>query len=144
MSWDLRFVRERKQNDPAFEAYSRSLNLEPDSAAAHFGLADLLFYNIEDYSAAIDEYTVGLNLEADGKAFRNLGASYNALTRYADAIRPLEKAAKLRPDDSTVYLDLGIAYEKLDRMSDALTAYQNAVRLAPRSAESQTLSKSGR
>jgi len=130
--------RNTKQNGPSFEAYSRSLKLEPDGAPAHFGLADLLFYNVQDYTAAIDEYIVGLNLQADGKAFRNLGTSYNALTRYADSVGPLEKAAKLRPDDSTVYLDLGIAYQELNRMSDALTAYQNAVRLAPQSAEAQS------
>jgi protein O-GlcNAc transferase len=130
--------RNTKQNGPSFEAYSRSLKLEPDCAPAHFGLADLLFYNVQDYTAAIDEYIVGLNLQADGKAFRNLGTSYNALTRYADSVRPLEKAAKLRPEDSRVYLELAIAYEELNRMSDALTAYQNAVRLAPQSAEAQS------
>jgi len=130
--------RKTKENDSAFYAFSRSLKLAPDSAAGHFGLADLLFFNVKDYKAAIDEYTIGLHLEADGKAFRNMGAAYNALSHYADAIPPLEKAVKLRPDDSGIYLELGIAYEGLDKTDKAVTAFQNAVRLAPESTEAQS------
>jgi len=131
-------LRKTKQNDSSYKAYARALELAPDNGAAHFGIADLFFYELKDYKVAIDQYSIGLRFDRDGKALRNVGASYNALKSYADAVDPLEKAGKLLPEDSSVYLELGIAYEGLGRTDDAEAAYKNSIRLSPESTEAQS------
>jgi tetratricopeptide (TPR) repeat protein len=69
----------------------------------------------------------GLQFEASyltGEALRALG-------RHREALRPLEHAASLRPDDVAVALSLGWCYKRTHRLAQAIDALQRAGREHP-------------
>lgn len=59
-----------------------------------------------------------------GEALRSLG-------KYHDALKPLEKAANLRPADPRVALALGWCYKRTNRLAQAIDAIDRARRSNP-------------
>lgn len=62
-----------------------------------------------------------------GEALRSLG-------RFRDALKPLELASKLRPDDIGVALSLGWCYKRTHRLAQAIDALERASREHPEEA----------
>jgi Flp pilus assembly protein TadD len=48
-----------------------------------------------------------------------MGMCLNALSRYGDAVPPLEKYEKLQPSDAAGHYQLAIAYQRTGRKQDA-------------------------
>jgi tetratricopeptide (TPR) repeat protein len=59
------------------------------------------------------------------------GEALRALGRYREALRPLERAAGLRPDDVGVALCLGWCYKRTHRLAQAIDALLRACRKHP-------------
>ncbi len=59
-----------------------------------------------------------------GEALRSLG-------RIREALRPLERAAALRPDDVAVAISLGWCYKRTHRLAQAIDALERASREHP-------------
>jgi tetratricopeptide (TPR) repeat protein len=51
------------------------------------------------------------------------------LGRYDDALKPLDKAARLDPRDAEVHFRMGYCFSMLNRQKEALTAYNNSLQL---------------
>ncbi|MFO0907618.1 MAG: tetratricopeptide repeat protein [Isosphaeraceae bacterium] len=60
-----------------------------------------------------------------------MGEALRSLERYRDALKPLEVAAKLRPNDVGVALALGWCYKRTHRLAQAIDALERAVRADP-------------
>jgi tetratricopeptide (TPR) repeat protein len=65
----------------------------------------------------------------------NLGALYNLLGKYEDAVTHLRRGIQLDRTRSEGYYNLGIAYRKLGRGELAIQAYREAGHLNPRMVE---------
>jgi Flp pilus assembly protein TadD len=52
----------------------------------------------------------------DGIGNRSLGATYNALGTYDDAIEPLQRAVRILPNDSDARIELEIALRGIGRI----------------------------
>jgi tetratricopeptide (TPR) repeat protein len=59
------------------------------------------------------------------------GQALCALGRYREALRPLEAAAALRPDDLYVAIELGRCYKRTHRLAQAIDALERARRHHP-------------
>ena len=59
------------------------------------------------------------------------GEALRALERYKEALRPLEVAAKLKPNDIGVAFALGWCYKRTHRLAQAIDALERAARLHP-------------
>ena len=55
------------------------------------------------------------------------GEALRSLDRYREALKPLELAAKLRPNDMRVALALGWCYKRTNRLAQAIDALQRAL-----------------
>ena len=62
------------------------------------------------------------------------GEALRALERYKDALRPLEVAAKLKPNDIGVAFALGWCYKRTHRLAQAIDALERAARAHPEEA----------
>lgn len=62
------------------------------------------------------------------------GEALRELERYRDALGPLEKAARLRPNDLHVALAQGWCYKRTHRLAQAIDALERAERYHPREA----------
>jgi predicted Zn-dependent protease len=59
------------------------------------------------------------------------GQALRALDRHREALRPLEAAAALRPDDRAVAMELGWCYKRTHRLAQAIDALERARRHHP-------------
>lgn len=62
------------------------------------------------------------------------GEALRLLERYVEALRPLEMAARLRPNDLQVALAQGWCYKRTHRLAQAIDALERAERYHPREA----------
>jgi Flp pilus assembly protein TadD len=83
--------------------------------------------NLEEAKAYIEQAVV--LLPKDGFVRDSMGWVYYQLGDFPAAVRELELAVKLSPDDSTIYEHLGDAYLKNNDPSQARKAYGKALEL---------------
>jgi tetratricopeptide (TPR) repeat protein len=68
-------------------------------------------------------------------AYNNLGAAYNKLGRYQEAIEAFKQTIRIKPDDAETHYNLGVACYKLGRWQDAEDAYKQSIRIKPNFAD---------
>jgi Flp pilus assembly protein TadD len=67
----------------------------------------------------------------NGTAWFGLGAAYNQLKRYTEAIEAYRQALRINPDDSNSWGALGAQYTVLQRHTEAIDPLRQAVRIDP-------------
>ena len=106
-------------------------------ATPHYPLTNLgwAYYNKQEYKLAEKYYCDALKLEPNFfKALRDLGRTYMAMERAADAVAMLEKAVKNYPRSAESYFYLAKAYSLSGEYKKAISAYNKVIELAPDSA----------
>ena len=106
-------------------------------ATPHYPLTNLgwAYYNKQEYEVAEKYYRDALKLEPNFlKALRDLGRTYMAMERAADAVAMLEKAVKNYPRSAESYFYLARAYSLSGEYKKAVSAYNEVIELAPDSA----------
>ncbi len=105
--------------EEAKKEFLDELKLNPGNAGAEFVLAELA-RQAENYPEAITRFTRATQLDVTfADAFIGLGRSLLAAEKAAEAVPPLEKAAKLQPDNPTTHFLLANAYRRVGRSADA-------------------------
>jgi len=61
----------------------------------------------------------------------NMGSTYLATGRYADAVRAFENVVKINPKNEVAWNNLGSALSKLEKHEDALHCYEKALEINP-------------
>jgi len=106
-------------------------------ATPHYPLTNLgwAYYNKQEYEVAEKYYRDALKLEPNFfKALRDLGRTYIAMERAADAAAMLEKAVKNYPSSAESYFYLARAYSLSGEYKKAVSAYNKVIELVPDSA----------
>jgi tetratricopeptide (TPR) repeat protein len=105
--------------EEAKKEFLEELRVNPNNAGAEFVLAELA-RQAENYAEAIERFTRATKLDvAFADAYIGLGRSFLAAEKAADAVAPLEQAAKLQPDNPTAHFLLANAYRRVGRPADA-------------------------
>ena len=113
----------------------RRLEVNPASADAHYGLASVCFMQ-GDFLAAAHHFKETTRHEPGrAGAYINLGAIYNRLGRYDDAIATLRRGSDLDPHRGEGYYNLGLVHRHLEHWHLAIEAYKEAVRVSPKMAD---------
>jgi tetratricopeptide (TPR) repeat protein len=124
-----------RQTQRGIELITKSIELNPDNAAAYSNLGSGLVY-LKRFDEALEMYDKAIALKADyAEAYSDRGAALNHLKRYGEALASCDKAISLKPDDADAYYNKGIALSFLKRPEDALTSYDKAIALRPDFAE---------
>jgi tetratricopeptide (TPR) repeat protein len=71
----------------------------------------------------------GALVHGNGRACYMLGEALRELSRYEEALLPLERSADLMPDDIHVLLALGWCYKRTGQLGKAIEALEKAVRV---------------
>src|SRR6266568_1502668 len=113
----------------AKQEFEEELKINPRNAGAEYVLGELA-REARGWPQAIEHFTRACQLDPTlADAFIGLGKSLVAAGRVADAIPPLEEAAKLQPENPVAHYQLSFAYRRSGRAQDAdreLLAYQKA------------------
>ena len=100
-------------------------------AAQHFAAAHQA-QDVGNLDLAAREYLAVIRLLPEAaEAYASLGLVYNAQGKYAESLRALSKADRLKPGLPGVNLYLGIDYEKELQATLAVPQLTQAVRLEP-------------
>jgi tetratricopeptide (TPR) repeat protein len=105
--------------DDARREFEEELKVDPSNAGANFVLGELA-RQAENWQQAVEYFSKATKLDASfTDAYLGLGRSLMGANRAAEAVAPLETAAKLRPDNPVVHFNLATAYRRAGRKADA-------------------------
>jgi predicted Zn-dependent protease len=103
----------------AKKEFEEELRNNPSNAGAEFVLGELA-RQAENYPEAIERFTKATKLDVRfADAYLGLGRALLAAEKAADAVPPLEEAARLQPDNPTAHFLLANAYRRAGRQADA-------------------------
>jgi tetratricopeptide (TPR) repeat protein len=111
-----------------FVAY---VQLQPDSAAAHYNLGTALLMEGKP-DRAVDEYQQALRLNPNYTlAHNNFGHALLQLGKPEEALRHFHEAARLDPRDPDAYYNIGALFLSRGDASRSIAPLRQAVRLQP-------------
>src|SRR5438270_2365076 len=119
----------------ARQLYRQALGIHGDHPDLHYGLATVCFLLNDLHGAAYHFMEVTRIDPLRAGAFVNLGAVYNRLERFDDAITALRKGIQLDSSRAEGYYNLGVVYRHRDQLDLAIQAYREATRINPRMAD---------
>jgi len=119
----------------ARQLYRQALASHGDHPDVHYGLATVCFLLNDLHGAAYHFLEVTRLDPMRAGAFVNLGAVYNRLEKYDDAIAALRKGIQLDASRAEGYYNLGVVYRQRDQLDLAIQAYREATRINPRMAD---------
>jgi len=122
---------EMRDRTAAIKQFRAAVKADPKMPEAHFGLAYLLWTQLQ-FDEAAREFQAELEINPGHvQSLTYLGDSEMNLGR-ADAAMPLlEKAISIDPKDSLAHLDLGLLFSDAGRNEDALRELKIAAQLDP-------------
>ena len=117
------------------EYFSKAILLEPDYAKA-YGNRGNAYFNLGQYSRAIQDYDEGIRLKPDAaETYYNRGLAYCKLGQHQLAIKDFSDTIHLKPDFTWAYYDRGNAYDSLGQHQLAIKDFSDAIRLKPDDAQ---------
>jgi tetratricopeptide (TPR) repeat protein/serine/threonine protein kinase len=118
-----------RQYDKAIEDFSKSVEIEPKNAMAHYNLGRAL-RGKGDLDGAIAAFQKSVRFNGDDAAVLNeLGNALFDGERLDDAIEAYHKAIRIKKDEAKFHFNLGNAYVKKGRLDDAITEQKAAIQL---------------
>jgi tetratricopeptide (TPR) repeat protein len=105
--------------DDARREFEEELKVDPSNAGANFVLGELA-RQAENWQQAIEYFSKATKLDASfADAYLGLGRSLLGANEAAEAVAPLETAARLQPNNPVVHFNLATAYRRAGRKADA-------------------------
>ena len=138
---DLGFVLERQGLvEEATDAYRDALELDPESASAHYNLGAALA-RAGEFAEAESHLRTALESEPNSQTYAGLGFVLWQQDRDDAAITSLRAAIESDPDNATAYDALGTIFIEQDRLEDAASTYRELVRHQPSPGAHQKLAE---
>ena len=118
----------------AADEFKRAIALDPRAARAHYylGMTYLLDAGQSKLAEAVAEFKLEVAQNPDEfLANYYLGVVYNFQREWQPAIKVLEKAATIEPNNPDPYFQLGQAYQELDQHDRAVAVLRKAIEYNP-------------
>jgi tetratricopeptide (TPR) repeat protein len=116
-------------------AFQQSLQLDPNSIAAHNNLG-MLWQDQNQDSLAIAEFEAAVSVSPDFELGHfNLANALARVGRLDEAIAHYQAAARLNPRRAESFNGLGLCYVRQGKMEEAARQFRKVIELVPRSAE---------
>ncbi len=113
----------------AVEEYENVVLQMPGNAEAHFGLGFCAFQQ-QNLVRAREEFEFAITCKENYlDAMVNLGAVYEKMELYPDAINMLIRVLTLNQQNGRAYYNLGVVYEKVFAIAKAVLCYKKAIEL---------------
>ncbi|MFL5628499.1 MAG: serine/threonine protein kinase [Ktedonobacteraceae bacterium] len=118
--------------DQAVQAYTRSLQLNPNDAETHKLLADVSLFLRRQPLAAIPGYTQSLRLNPnDLEAHQRLAQCYEETNQLELALREFQEVARLAPKQENTHVKVGQLAFRLNQLGLAERAFVTALTINP-------------
>ena len=125
----------RGKNELARQYFQQALGLSSGNVDIHYGLATVCFL-LNDLATSAYHFKEVTRLDPQrAGAYINLGAVFNRLEQYDDAIPYLRRGIQLDMNRAEGYYNLALVYRRKGQLDLAVQAYREAVRVSPRMAD---------
>jgi tetratricopeptide (TPR) repeat protein len=123
--------------EQAHDLYLQALDLNAELPDIHYGVATVCFM-MNDLESAAYHFKEVIRLDPiRAGAYVNLGAVYNRMEQFDDAIQILRRSIQVDPKRAEGYYNLGLVYRKMGQTNLALQSYLEATRINPRMVDAQ-------
>jgi tetratricopeptide (TPR) repeat protein len=95
-------------------------------------LMGLLSRQAQQYEHAVEWIARAIRQAPKVEYLSSLGATLQQLGRLEEALKALDKAVQLKPEDAELWINLGNVLAELERPADALLTFQHVLKLNPR------------
>jgi tetratricopeptide (TPR) repeat protein len=95
-------------------------------------LMGLLSLQAKQYDHAVEWFAAAIRQNPEPEYLLSLGTALRHLGRREEALKVIDKAVQLKPEDAGLWKDLGDVLVELERPADALLSYQQALKLKPK------------
>jgi tetratricopeptide (TPR) repeat protein len=121
--------------DRALADFNQAIQLEPNSAKAHYERS-VVYLNKGDYDRAIADCSQAIKLDPNDAAdYNNRGIAYSRKGEYNRAIADYTQAIKLDPNYAMPYYNRGLEYANKGDYDRAIADYTQAIRIDPNDAD---------
>lgn len=122
-------------HETARKFYQQAIGLRSDNPDVQYGMATVCFL-LGDLSSSAYHFKEVTRLDPlRAGAYINLGAVYNRLEQFDDAVAALRRGIQLDLNRGEGYYNLGLVYRRQGQNDLAIQAYREAVRVNPRMAD---------
>jgi len=129
---------EAAEYEQAAVLYEKAIKKKP-SAELYYKKGSM-FYNLQKYNTALDDFTSAINLDKDyEQAYKWRGYTYNALEDYKSAAGDLKNYTRAVQDDHDAFTMFSQVLYNTDEIDDAIKAAATAIELDPDMADGYTL-----
>ena len=138
------FRYKKEENEQAIELFKKAIELDPDYALAHAGLADAYsqrgirfgFPESEWFDPPVEEAQKAISLDPGlAEGYKALGSAYGFLRGWwRKAVEAFEKAAEINPDSAFIRSSLGQCYNQIGEYDKAFPHLKKAIVLNPANA----------
>src|SRR5262245_57218675 len=109
--------------------YQQAIGLRFDNPDVHYGMATVCFLMNDLPNSAYHFKEVTRLDPLRAGAYINLGAVYNRLDQFDDAVAVLRRGIQLDLNRAEGYYNLGLVYRRQEQNDLAIQAYREAVRV---------------
>jgi tetratricopeptide (TPR) repeat protein len=122
-------------HEQARTLYQQAIGLRSDLPDVQYGMATVCFL-LGDLASSAYHFKEVIRLDPlRAGAYINLGAVYNRLEQFDDAVGALRRGIQLDLNRAEGYYNLGLVYRRKGQNDMAIQAYREAVRVNPRMAD---------
>lgn len=131
IAWKILGAALQLQGKDALPALTKSTELSPDNAEAHYNLA-VAKKRLGLINDAVSSYRRALKIDPNyAEAHNNLGNALKDLGQLDDAVACYRRALQLKPKFADTHYSLGNTLKNLGRRDEAVASYQQALKLKP-------------
>ncbi len=117
------------QFNESAQQFERAVQLTPYAPQAYRDLA-LVYIKTGKYTQAEEELETSLKLGETLDARADLGATFDYVRRYADAIAQYKRSVEIAPDDYISWIDLSDDYRRIGDVKKSVQSYRRALQLS--------------
>jgi TolB-like protein/Flp pilus assembly protein TadD/tRNA A-37 threonylcarbamoyl transferase component Bud32 len=135
------FRYKNEENEQAIELFKKAIEIDPDYALAHTGLADAYsqriirfgFPEAEWFDAAVEEAQKAISLDPDlAEGYKALGGPYGFVKGWwRKALEAFQKAVEANPNSAFACTSLGQCYNNIGEFDSAFPFVKKAIALNP-------------
>jgi tetratricopeptide (TPR) repeat protein len=123
------YKEQQDQLAAAEQIYLKALSVDNRHAPTHYRLGRLHLKR-EKFSQGLEHLKQAIELETENPVYLEaLGAEYERLGDYLEAVNLFERVSVLEPDRLEIYVKLGDLYKKKEMLKEALSRYWSALSL---------------
>jgi len=121
-------AKNNKEYLSAFELITQAININPNSAAAHFNLGNVL-KSLNKINDAIASYDNAIKIRPDYELYFLRGIAFGELKKFDEALTSFDESIKLKPDAFEVYCNKGTILVGLKKIKEAIANFDKTIQI---------------